>query len=520
MQKENPKMDVLQEASRMLSEPSRNTKRKILTAFNFVFILALLLHLAIQLIEFGELPDPARDLVLFPILILINSISAIYNVPILMGKRKPVSWMNRFTSWSSIGVSLLLAVLIVHANINIATSLLIDFGFSVIMIFIIGVVIGRKAAIAWFVVASVSLFIGYQNVGEDFVYYLMTNQEVAAFQDSLAVGNPDAIERLEKLKDRNLAPVPVKLFAAIWFVFMTTLLLAVYFESNMISRVLGAIPAVIDKISIASDEKNKLENENLRMGLELEVAHKIQNMLLPKGNELSQSNYLEISARMDPANEVGGDFYEVLPQNDQSVILAIGDVTDHGLQSGLVMLMVQSTLRTILDKDGEKEISLTSAMNRINTIMYRNIRNRMEDYRNLTMCLAHLKDDKVTLCGQHENLLKYNAQSGEVEIIPTDDLGLYVGFIEDIAPHVEELSINFSNNDILLFYTDGLTEAENEKGEFFEEARLIQLLKQHSSQETDIIVEAIYNEVYQFIGHRSIFDDITLMIIRHNNVEP
>lgn len=510
-------MDVLQEASRMLSEPGRNTKRKILTAFNFVSIFALVLHLVIQLVEFGKLPDPARDLILFPIIILINTISVIYNVPILMGRREPVYWLSRFSAWSSIGVSLLLAIFIVHNNINIATSLLVDFGLSVIMIFIVGTVIGRNAAIAWAVIASVSLFIAYQNIGEDYVYYLMTNQEVEAFQDSLEAGNPEAIERVETLKEHNLAPLSVKLYAGVWFIFMLTLFLAVYFESNMISRVLSVIPAVINKISIASAEKNKLENENMRMGLELEVAHKIQKLLLPKGNELSQIDYLEISARMDPANEVGGDFYEVLPQNDQSIILAIGDVTDHGLQSGLVMLMAQSTIRTILDKDGEEKISLSSAINRINTIMYRNIRDRMHDFRNLTLCLAHLTKNRVTLCGQHENLLKYNARSGEVEVISTDDLGIYVGLIEDIAPHVEELQIDFSKNDILLFFTDGLTEAENQNGEFFEEERLIQLLKRHSSREVNYIVEAIYDEVYRFIGNRSILDDITLMIIKHNN---
>lgn len=511
-------MDVLQEASHMLSEPSRNTKRKILTAFNLVSILALVMHLSIQLLEFGKLPDPARDLILLPVVILIHAISAIYNISILTGKRDSISWMNRFSAWSSIGISLLLAIFIVHSNINIATSLLMDFGLSVIMIFIVGTVINRKAAIIWFAIASVSLFIAYQNVGKDFVYYLMTNEEVHEFQESLAAGSPDAIQHVEALKSHNLAPVPVKLFTGIWFVFMITLLLAVYFESDMISRVLNAIPAVIDKISIASEEKNKLENENMRMGLELDVAQRIQKLLLPKGSEWSQIDYLDISARMDPATEVGGDFYEVLPQNDQSVILAIGDVTDHGLQSGIVMLMVQSTLRTILDRNGEEKTSLTRAMNRINTIMYRNIRNRMEDYRNLTMCLARLTGDTVTLCGQHENLLKYNARTGKVEVISTDDLGIFVGLIEDIEPHVRELQIDFSANDILLFYTDGLTEAENQAGEFFEESRLIRLLQQYSSMNVNEIVDTIYEEVYHFIGHRPILDDITLMVIKHNDV--
>jgi len=89
--------------------------------------------------------------------------------------------------------------------------------------------------------------------------------------------------------------------------------------------------------------------------------------------------------------------------------------------------------------------------------------------------------------------------------------------IEDIEPHVAELQIDFSENDLLLFYTDGLTEAENENGEFFEEERLVKLLKQHSSMEVNDIVATIYKDVYRFIGERSILDDITLMIIKHNN---
>nr|WP_255785038.1 SpoIIE family protein phosphatase [Membranihabitans maritimus] len=220
---------------------------------------------------------------------------------------------------------------------------------------------------------------------------------------------------------------------------------------------------------------------------------------------------------MDPATEVGGDFYEVLPQEDESVILAIGDVTDHGLQSGLVMLMVQSTIRTILDT-GSRDVTLTKAMNRINTIMYRNIRNRMQDFRNLTMCLARLNKNSITVCGQHENILKYNSSKNEVEIIPTDDLGIYVGLIEDIEPHVGELEFEFSENDILLLYTDGLTEAENIEGEFFGEERVVELLHKHNSKKSHEIVEYIYNNIYQFTGDKNILDDISLMIVKRKSI--
>src|SRR5690606_38721539 len=116
--------------------------------------------------------------------------------------------------------------------------------------------------------------------------------------------NPDALLRLEKVTEENLTPLPSTLYATVWFIFLIIAFLAVYFESNMISRVLGVIPIVIDKINIASQQKNQLEKENMRMGMELDVARKIQMMMLPKDAEFLQTNDMQIAARMDPASEV------------------------------------------------------------------------------------------------------------------------------------------------------------------------------------------------------------------------
>ena len=126
--------------------------------------------------------------------------------------------------------------------------------------------------------------------------------------------------------------------------------LATFFEAGMIGQVLEAISSAIDKIQIASQEKQQLEQANVRMGAELDVAQRIQAMSLPKEEELKKCKGLDVAAEMVPASEVGGDLYDVLPQDDGSTALVIGDVTDHGLASGLVMLMSQSALRTCLEK--------------------------------------------------------------------------------------------------------------------------------------------------------------------------
>ncbi len=510
-----PKSDVLQEAGRMLSEPGKDTKRKILLGMNGAFIAALMLHLVIQLVEFGTLPDPGRDMVFYPLVIILNLYSFIYNIRVLLNKKEISVRKDNFTKWSTLGISMLVALLIVHANANTAMSMLVDFGFSVVMLFIIGTVISRKAAIIWFIISAISLYFAYQNVGSGFEYHLLTQEEIQVFNESLAAGDPAAIERLSILESEKIKPFPASLYVSVWLIFMVIAFLAVYFESNMISKVLGVIPQVIDKINIASSEKNKLQNENLRMGMELDVARKIQKMMLPRLEEFNSCRYLEVAARMDPASEVGGDFYEFLPQQDGSVLIAMGDVTDHGLQSGLVMMMAQSTIRTIID--GQKA-DLPAAVNRINNILYKNIHDRMQDHRNMTLALARIEPDQVTICGQHENLLHYHSASADIRLIQTTDLGMYIGMVDDIEEHVQEMIIPIGAEDIMLWYTDGLTEAENMAGELYGEARLQEQFTKYIHLSPTEMMDKIYADVYNFTGDVALHDDISVLIIKRKNI--
>ncbi len=91
----------------------------------------------------------------------------------------------------------------------------------------------------------------------------------------------------------------------------------------------------------------QLKEENIRMGAELEVTRQLQRMLLPNDEELQQVEGLDIAGYIEPADEVGGDYYDVLQHNGQ-IKISIGDVTGHGLESGVVMLMTQMGIRTLL----------------------------------------------------------------------------------------------------------------------------------------------------------------------------
>ena len=91
----------------------------------------------------------------------------------------------------------------------------------------------------------------------------------------------------------------------------------------------------------------RLQAENLRLGAELEVTRELQQMLLPTPEELQQIDGLDIACYMAPAAEVGGDYYDVLQHNGQ-IKIGIGDVTGHGLESGVLMLMTQAIVRALL----------------------------------------------------------------------------------------------------------------------------------------------------------------------------
>lgn len=264
---------------------------------------------------------------------------------------------------------------------------------------------------------------------------------------------------------------------------------------------------------IFGTEKQAILEENMRLGMELDVARQIQAMVLPREEELKSLPGLDIAARMDPATEVGGDYYEVLRNpKDGTYYFAIGDVTDHGLQSGVVMLMTQVALRTLVE--GEKK-KLPELLEQINSVLFGNIHNRMKDSRNLTLSVLSYNNGKLSITGQHETVLIYRKNTNTVEEIFTTELGMYVGMVEDTSSFFVQKEFQMTTGDILVLYTDGCTEAENPMKEQFGTTRLKESLVTHSGEtNANAIVASIFKDIYQFIGDREVFDDITLALFK------
>ncbi len=282
-----------------------------------------------------------------------------------------------------------------------------------------------------------------------------------------------------------------------------------------ISRDITALKIAQQQVEDAYAEIQKLneqlKQENLRMGAELDVARRLQQMVLPMPHELTAIPGVEIVGYMQPAEEVGGDYYDVLSTLlPGGVCIGIGDVTGHGLESGVLMLMTQTAIRTLVDR-GETDPVIF--LNTLNRVLYQNIQ-RMGIDRSLTLAMVNYQNGQLRLIGQHEEALVVRSD-GRIERMDTIDLGFPIGMVDDIRQWVAEATITLDSGDGVVLYTDGITEAQNAANQFYGLERLCAVISAHwrgASAET--VKEAIIADVRAFIGNAIVYDDITLVVLK------
>jgi len=251
----------------------------------------------------------------------------------------------------------------------------------------------------------------------------------------------------------------------------------------------------------------RLWSENLRMSSELAVTRQIQQMILPKEHELSQIPNLEISGFMEPAEEVGGDYYDVL-QKDGRVKIGIGDVTGHGLESGVLMIMVQTAVRALLQTD---EMNPQVFLDRINQTIYDNVQ-RIDSDKTLSLILLDYQNNRLSLSGQHEEVLV--VRGGIIEQIETLDLGFPIGLEANIADFVSQVDVHLNPGDVVVLYTDGVTEAENAMKELYGLEQLCRVISQCWQESARDIQQTIISDVRRHIGNHKIYDDMTLLVLK------
>lgn len=266
---------------------------------------------------------------------------------------------------------------------------------------------------------------------------------------------------------------------------------------------------MVAKLRISREELRTKE----RLERELEIATVIQTLLLPAQPQLDG---FDVAARMVPAEEVGGDFYD-LHQTPWGSWVAVGDVSGHGVTSGLVMMMVQSMLAALARRghDGAaRNESPREVLRVINAALYENLRVRMRDDDYMTMVLfKHVGGGRFRYAGAHEKILVYRRATGAVEVLETD--GTWLGMQEDIGPFLEEREVELQPGDAMLLYTDGVTEARNPQGGQYNLDRLAEALRRQGAvprPSAEKIRDGVIEDVMTWSRARQ--DDITVLVLR------
>ncbi|MGV7225060.1 MAG: PP2C family protein-serine/threonine phosphatase [Nitrospinales bacterium] len=237
---------------------------------------------------------------------------------------------------------------------------------------------------------------------------------------------------------------------------------------------------------------------------EIELAKRIQTALLPDKEKIEG---YEIAAAMSPAKEVGGDYYDVIETPHGEKWITIGDVAGHGVDSGLIMMMAQtSILATVNNGSGS---SPSKVLNKVNSVIRENLARLGSDHY-MTIMAIRFDNTEMTMAGKHQDVIIYRSAFNKTEHIETG--GTWLGITDDIDKHIEDTVVRLDKDDIVLLFTDGITEAENDNGEMFCQDRLDNALHKFADLPVSKILEKIMSEVNGFQKEQS--DDMTLVVIR------
>jgi serine phosphatase RsbU (regulator of sigma subunit) len=239
---------------------------------------------------------------------------------------------------------------------------------------------------------------------------------------------------------------------------------------------------------------------------ELEIARRVQTSILPRNLSLPG---LTIAAHMKPADDVGGDYYDVRRSGDGGVI-TIGDVSGHGLDAGLIMLMMQSAASALCV--AKPDASPAELLVLLNNVIYENVVERLQRSEYVTLSiLRYAPDGHVAFAGAHQDILVLRAATKKCERIATT--GAWIGIRDDIVSISRDQILRLRDGDAMVLYTDGIIEATNDREELFDMGRLASAVEELPDGTPDQIVERIFHRVREFTPRLD--DDMTALVARY-----
>jgi len=270
---------------------------------------------------------------------------------------------------------------------------------------------------------------------------------------------------------------------------------------NKVKERTSDLNTAFHEISKTNNELLKVKN---RIWAEMQLAKKIQTVLLPDNPAIVG---FDIAAEMRPADEVGGDYYDIINTPNADWVL-IGDVAGHGVSAGLIMMMVQTAVQTTILNNNS--IQPNDLIHEINKAITHNIV-KMDPDKYMTITAMKIENNnRIKFWGLHQKIIIYRKESHAIEFSSSD--GVWLGFDSSVfgSEKSGNTEIYLDSGDIILLFTDGLTEAKGNDNRIYGPDRLIKTLLDSSDKSSSQIIECFFDSLQ---GYR-IDDDITLLVMK------
>ena len=240
-----------------------------------------------------------------------------------------------------------------------------------------------------------------------------------------------------------------------------------------------------------------------RMEAELNIGRQIQMSMIP--TNMPKRREFSLHAVLEPAHEVGGDFYDFFLVDDQHYCVCVGDVSDKGVPAALFMAVSRTVIRSKASGGLSPAIIFSSANNELNRD------NEQSMFVTLFLAIINIESGRFVFCnGGHPPPIILRS-GGELARL-RDRHGPFLGAMDGVQ--YSESENRLAQGDSLIIYTDGVTEAMNGERELFGDARLMSILAQDSKDGADGLVTRIVSAVRDFEGDAEQTDDTTILVFR------
>ncbi|MCG8608278.1 SpoIIE family protein phosphatase [bacterium] len=278
------------------------------------------------------------------------------------------------------------------------------------------------------------------------------------------------------------------------------------------SSEIGEIAQAFSDITHKFRESQRHLADQERLQKEMQVAQDIQQTLLPM--EFPELEGYEIASYYEAAKEVGGDYYDFVEVDKDTLGIAVADVSGKGVPGSLVMTMIRTALRT--EARGIKDAAEVLA--RVNEFVSNDIKKGM--FVTIFYLIVDSKRRRINYASAgHNPMILYRGSTQKTYYLNPKGfpIGIQLPQKDLFRRSIQSETIELAKDDILLVYTDGITEAMNPERVLFGEERLLQTMREHGHLEVNEFVENLKNSIYSFTEGNPQYDDISLVAIKEES---